>query len=277
MAFLFEVHPMDSDGDTVDDKFPCYDQFLFFADGDFQAMGTFPGQVIFGNVARIYYGHANSSNGATDYTDHSVLSRRAHVLTSDLSLTVFPPYDPADDFAAFQAGFTSISNDAVEYDTLTLTEWKNIAAYDADMTTGIDPVNAEQLLAVTMTAAGRPVVDFLSQWTYHLLMSQGVVDFKVQFSEFDPLLQQWRWFPSEDPNGDGDLTDSDFTAIGKTAFGIYFNMPNNLQFDMDGDALNDWSLETAIPKALKFTFRLKDSNNMFPDGKLFTHIVYLDN
>jgi hypothetical protein len=56
-------------------------------------------------------------------------------------------------------------------------------------------------------------------------------------------------------------------------------MPVGVDPDMDGDGLPDgvWGTLTAIPRALKFTFILRDSNVIFADGKTFTHIVYLDN
>ena len=48
---------------------------------------------------------------------------------------------------------------------------------------------------------------------------------------------------------------------------------------MDGDGNPDtlWTFWPTFPKALKFTFVLRDSNGVFDDGKTFTHIVYLDN
>lgn len=278
MAVLFEVQPLDTDGDGTDDTFLRYDQVLFFADGDFQAMNP----VISGNLARVYYGHANSAVG-NDYMTHGVLSRRAHVLTSDATLPVFPVYDPATNFNNFRNSFTSVDNNAYEYDTLTLNEWKNILDYDANPTAVIDPVNAAWVLSNAMGAGGRPMIDFTDPSTYSLLLSQGVMDLKIQVT-FDPVNntfdtagtppQNWRWYPSEDPAGDGSVV-SDFSA--QNVFGYYFNMPYNVVYDMDGDGTMDWTLGTAIPTALKFTFRLKDSNDLFTDGKTFTHIVYLDN
>ncbi|MBL7215469.1 MAG: hypothetical protein ISS71_07300, partial [Phycisphaerae bacterium] len=294
LFFGFNRIGIDEDGDTNPDYYLQFDMMHFFADGDFQTMNPYGGDVVSGNLSRVYYGHANTSSGANNYMDHAVLSRRSHILSSDSDLNTIlvnmwvPPWGQVPnitdisgtgniDYDVFDNYFDAAVNALFEVDTVTLTQWKNIFLYDDDPTATVDPANAEQFLANTMTTAGRPVIDFSSTWTYHLLMAQGVMDFKIQFADFNIATQQWQWFPSEDPDGNGDYTDSDFSA-GQNVFGYYYNMPDNISVDMDGAGpSDDWSLQTVIPKALKFTFRLKDSNNMFPDGKTFTHIVYLDN
>ncbi len=37
-----------------------------------------------------------------------------------------------------------------------------------------------------------------------------------------------------------------------------------------------FSMIPGLGRALKFTFTLYDSRNLIPDGRTFTHIVYLD-
>ena len=90
-----------------------------------------------------------------------------------------------------------------------------------------------------------------------------------------------------DPAGDTSVP-SDFAGMnGGNPFGIYFEMPGgttnpdwtNVQncLTADGAGGSFGFLPTFYPKALKFTFTLRDSNAVFADGKTFTHIVYLDN
>ncbi|MHC4525504.1 MAG: hypothetical protein ACYSU8_08220, partial [Planctomycetota bacterium] len=82
-----------------------------------------------------------------------------------------------------------------------------------------------------------------------------------------------------------------------TRFGAYFEMPvkatdtdwNRVKLRPNESAFpGDETLQRCktkigyfrqdfYPKALKFTFTLKDSNGLFVDGKTFTHIVYIDN
>ena len=137
----------------------------------------------------------------------------------------------------------------------------------------------------------RPYVNLSDEETLHLLMAQGVLTFSIQWAYGPDDLSGAvtgftggvRWWPSRDPNGDGNSNDSDFnTAQGmnRTAFGVHLNLSA-------GTTVANWFavqncrtsgrtfVGTFSPTALKFTFTLRDGNGFFEDGKTFTHIVYL--
>ena len=265
-----------------------YDQIHFFADGDFQTTKQYDDgtadTTVYGNMARIYYGHAWIADTAEtsvteDYFDvlnfdgtvdrgSLALARRTHILTSNLNLA--PPFD----LLNFNTTFTSLKNDQYEYDLATLTDWNNLCQ---------DTANCNHLIETCFgnyndyALGGRPKIDYQDFETLHLLLSQGIIQMQIQFSYLDLPTQQIRWFPSVDPNGDGNLADSHFS--GSAQFGYYYNMPAGVDPDMNGDGTPDtlWTFWPTLPKALKFTFVLRDSNGVFDDGKTFTHIVYLDN
>jgi prepilin-type N-terminal cleavage/methylation domain-containing protein len=68
----------------------------------------------------------------------------------------------------------------------------------------------------------------------------------------------------------------DFTI--QVDFGI--NPDGSLNWQPQDNTVNDnkiYLLALLGPQAIKFTFTLYDSKGIFPDGKTFTHIVYLDN
>jgi len=270
-----------------------YDQIQFFADGDFQTTKQYDDgtadTTVYGNMARIYYGHAWIADTAEtavikDYYDvlnfdgtvdrgSLALARRTHILTSNLNLM------PRFDVPNFNTTFNSLDNDGYEYDLATLTDWNNLCQ---------DTANCNQLIETCFsnyndyTLGGRPKIDYHDFETLHLLLSQGIIQMQIQWAyTADDLgtpgsFTGFRWFPSDDPAGDGSVA-SDFS--GQSQFGYYYNMPVGVDPDMDGDGLPDgvWGTLTAIPRALKFTFVLRDSNGVFADGKTFTHIVYLDN
>jgi type II secretory pathway pseudopilin PulG len=264
-----------------------YDQIQFFADGDFQTTKQYDDgtadTTVYGNMARIYYGHAWIADTAAtavieDYYDvlnfdgtidrgSLALVRRTHILTSNLNLT------PHFVVPNFNTTFNPLDNDRYEYDLATLTDWNNLCQNTA---------NCNHLIETCFgnyndyALGGRPKIDYQDFETLHLLLSQGTIQMQIQFSYLDPATQQIRWFPGIDPAGDGSVA-SDFS--GQSRFGYYYNMPVGVDPDMDGDGNPDtlWTFWPTLPKALKFTFVLRDSNGVFDDGKTFTHIVYLDN
>ena len=154
-----------------------------------------------------------------------------------------------------------------------------------------------------MTDSSRPMIDFEDINTLHLLLSQGVAQMKIQWAYTTddlniaaPVFAGIRWWPEVDPAGDGSIT-SDFANMGNP-FGAYLMMLVGPSLDVDNNGIDDWFANqlcrtdtdriarngnevyfksSFYPKALKFTFVLKDSNGIFADGKTFTHIVYLDN
>jgi hypothetical protein len=118
-------------------------------------------------------------------------------------------------------------------------------------------------------------------------MCEGVSSLAVQWAYWDGRAVSW--FPSEDPDGDGLNDDSHFDELGADVFGVYFNVPGSADIpswrpigsdelkykrvDEDGAKPFDGGFR---PKALKFTFTLRDSKGLIKGGREFTHIVYLE-
>jgi hypothetical protein len=96
--------------------------------------------------------------------------------------------------------------------------------------------------------------------------------------------------PEVDPDGNGDLADTDFLLASgggleaEAVPGVLYPNPpygqvqiRNITYPRD---LLDEEHFDAIPglgRALKFTFTLYDSRGILTEGRTFTHIVYLDN
>ena len=199
-------------------------------------------------------------------------------------------------------------NDSREFDTITLADWVNVVNYYD--TTQNDYSNAIYALDSVFSNPGRPVVDFSATGanTYRLLMAQGVLDLNIQFAYFNDSVQEFHWFPDVDPDNDVGTNDNHFgnnvmnipVVANTQSMGIIFNIPRDIS-QPAAATLDEWYIfgndptyqycqyrdnvagalrtfpDDFFPAALKFTFRLKDSNDIFPDGKTFTHIVYLDN
>ena len=327
MAIWFEA--VDTDGDGNPDT--QYDQMQFFANGDFQTIKQydsnadgFVDKTVSGLVARIYYGHAWQVNTATapwtfgksygwvSSVDRGarLFSRRAHLLTSDLTLTYPGLVTPFPNPVQFTTGgFPPLGNTLVEYDQLSLMNWQTLVQTQA---------NCDQLLQVCFndlqntTTAGRPMIDMKNAETLHLLLSEQISSFQVQWAykvedlstsatAFTPIpatstsyFTGVRWWPSGDPAGDGTVN-SDFLTMGQTQFGAYFQMPGgstNTSWYRVKPQATETSGEMAsqrcrsqigyfrqdyYPKAMKFTFTVHDVKGLFPEGRTFTHIVYIEN
>ncbi len=286
-----------------------FDQIMFFASGDFQSTRLYRpetgyntrvpdvmGAPIRGNVARIFYGQAQSRDSRDNNVKYPyylldsdrVLARRRHILTADPYLVRWPY---AANITILQTSFEELiqgvfKNDTYEHDSLPLSLWKTLdnTAYGAGggtiMNTCFD---------------NRPLIDIANlPSTIHNLMCEGVGSFAVQWAYRDPLTLQLRWFPSEDPDGDGFNTDSHFILMSGLpitpepayadfdAFGAIFNIPNTTQINYWGsaslmryDPIGNFPADF-YPRALKFTFTIYDSKGILEKGKTFTHIVYLE-
>jgi len=268
-----------------------FDQIMFFAAGDFQSIqlynfatgapdplaGTAP---VIGNVARIHYSQAqspddtNTPQGPSEWpSEQRMLARRQHILSADTGLVPWP------DAADIQTSFDCISglgdlNEFYEHDSLSLAQWKTIPIDD--------------YVSIVNTCFYKcPWVDKGNPNTFHKLMYECVGSFAIQWAYWqgNPAsgLPGFRWFPSNDPDGDNDPADSQFDLTMGNAFGVHFNIPN-------ASSQGDWYIveetlyETSqyfpagfYPRALKFTFTLYDSKGIIKNGREFTHIVYLDN
>jgi len=93
----------------------------------------------------------------------------------------------------------------------------------------------------------RPDVDITSEESIResipMFMAEGVDDFTIQFANgFNPVDGSLNWWP----------TDS----------------------EVNDNQIFEWA--NLNPRAIKFTCTLYDSRGVFPEGKTFTHIVYLD-
>ncbi len=318
---------------------PGCDMIHFFADGNFQTTKQYDDnaggfKTVYGNIARIWYGHANTVDIyndpalSLDFEDAQLLTRKSHVLTSDSDIIAVPEYDQIPlmtslitgtfDYTMFANNFGQTTytdavtgviytkENALEFNTVTLTQWLNALNY----LDGGNPDNADAFIEHCMDDDSRPYIDLADIETLHLLMAQGVSDFQVQWAyTVDDLTLDIvantpvpsgfasfvgvRWWPSRNPNGDNDYSDSDFSQMnGFDPFGVYFTLPGGTTqadwFDVTssntgerckttvGASTTAYFRDTFYPKALKFTFTLHDSNGVFEDGKTFTHIVYLD-
>jgi prepilin-type N-terminal cleavage/methylation domain-containing protein len=280
------------------------DQIMFFADGDFQSIQTYntytgpgiyngsiipqpSGSPVVSNLARIYYGQAQSIDPRNNTITYPValrfidrvLSRRQHLYIanpdSGLQYWHFPAYNSSDFLFV-----DPIQNDWFEHDTNSLSQWQ-VAAQN--------PTNVDNIItgcfgtAVSYYGNNRPTVNLADANTLHLLMAQKVGNFSVQWSYLFTNAGQTYvyWWPSIDPDGNGNLSDSDFRRMSPVPvpFGFYFNTaaPSFLNwFSYDKAVyLTGAVVEPVYPKALKFTFTLYDSRGVFKDGQTFTHIVYL--
>jgi hypothetical protein len=246
-----------------------FDRIMFFADGDFQSYGTYGGDPIRGNLARISYMLAIRDNVKAQQQDPQkrILARTQHIITSALS----------------DHGFLSIGSltpaklntwhNTCEYDTISLAGWRNIPW---------QPDKAEMLSAITGIKVGGvgdeyvigAKVDLADPCSIQKLLCEGVGEFKVQ-GWYDA---QQRWVPEFD-NGD-----FDGLAPGEVP-GVLYPYPPSGGVYLGGafngndfrELLNEANFDyiPGLGRALKFTFTLYDSKGVIKNGKTFTHIVYL--
>jgi len=289
-----------------------FDQVMFFADGDFQSTQTYDfdnnpanpsygykipsptGSPIVSNVARIYYGQARSIDPRDKLLKYPyllrdsdrILARRQHLFTADTDFVNWP------DLASFISSFDTVSNDAYEHDRISLSQWQALANDPAS-----GSANVDQIITACF-GVNCPKIDFADANTLHLLMTEGVGSFSVQWGYYyahtlpsGDIATDYLWWPSNDPNGDGDIGDSDFAQMMAPEFGFYFYttdppLPTSSYWFPSGGATglhypggigsdNLLSDKPVYPQALKFTFTLYDSRGVFKNGQTFTHIVYL--
>jgi len=289
-----------------------YDQIMFFADGDFQSTQLYdygkvpvapsvpvivgPQGTVRGNTARIYYGQARvyaPMPASFIYpwfqkgqdSRNRILSRRRHILTSDPRLDIWP--DPANiagtfDMPAPPPFGNYRKNDFYEHDSLSLAHWKIVdrTAYDGPILNGCFDL--------------RTIFDTRDPNTFQRLMCRGVSSLTIQWAYWDPAYNRFHWFPSNDPDGNGDPSDSHFQLMlmngypaspgpgyaNFNAFGTFFNIPTN-QINYWGP-ISDMMYKSGVyfpsdfyPEAIKFTFTLHESKGIIKDGRVFTHIIYL--
>ncbi len=245
-----------------------------------------------------------------DSSQVQVLSRKSHILTADNE--IFSIYreiplisnDPATpyviDYSRFAVNFGGPDENLLEFNTISLTNWINALNY-LDPGNAFNPDNADAFINFCMDDNYRPYVNVTDSSTLHLLMLQDIGSFRVQWAYTNddlrdvtnanaipspPLFSGVRWWPSVDPAGDGsDRSDFDPMVMNTSTLGVYFELPNGTNavtdwFDISGcRTINNTTFFDGdfYPRALRFTFTLHDSRGIFPNGRTFTHIVYLDN
>ncbi len=294
--FLVWMAGVDEDGDDIVDRFERFDRIMFFANGDFSSYHPGPDRnIILGNTARICYMLAKNSDGTPAHLQEPaerILSRTQHIYSSDLTFPVFPfmtPFDEVD----FRNG-----NYSLEYETTTLGGWKLLPILAKEIIlTIISGVNVD-LSGTLPTIPDEDkgvIVDPADPCTIHSLFCEGVGEFSIQ-GWHDGL---GRWVPQVNPDNDpdGDLSDTDFIPGGVGISAV--NLPKilypyrttgadtygGIELYLNGSPFVylpnevDEAHFNQIPgfgRAFKFTFTLYDRIGVFPEGKTFTHIVYLD-
>ena len=281
------------------------DQIMFFADGDFQSTQTYntytgpliyngsiipqpSGSPVLSNLARIYYGQARSIDPRDNVLKlpsdpcafNRILSRRQHLSIanpdSGSQYWHFPAYD--------SSGFLVVDpvlNDWFEHDTNSLSQWQVVAQNSTNVNTMITRCFGSD----TYYSNNRPTVNLTDANTLNLLMAEKVGSFSVQWSySYTNAGQTYvYWWPSIDPDGSGNLANSDFGKMPTNPFGFYFNTvdpiapTNSYWFSYLGATgfYYPTIIKPAFPQAFKFTFTLYDSRGVFKDGQTFTHIVYI--
>lgn len=283
-------------------KHTGFDRIGFFTKGDFQSYKTYNGQVVRGNVARVSYmlGKQQQANGVRIKSESlepnkRTLFRTQHILTQDEDLDAFEPMLDANVVATKEA-WASWHNDQ-EYDKITMQQW-----LDMD-----ESVKLNALSVMTDTKVQNPDLTDRQYWgsqydpndpaSYaHSLLSEGVGSFKIQgwFETTDSGLTGRRWIPDDDPDQDGSHDDSEllisqagagandvwvpgllYPGNGTQGFLTLGGEFTDQQFESDNwvDHFNEFP---GLGRALKFTFTLYDSRGLIPQGRTFTHIVYLD-
>jgi type II secretory pathway pseudopilin PulG len=256
-----------------------------------------------GNIARVCYSHAEDP-AATANNDplqlplvpaRRILARSQHIYAPDARLSPVLDWTTSatllNTFTFGQTGYTNVA----QYDAIDPRLWTSLPRPGM---VPPDPANLKlallarifgyTLLPLNLQAADRDfpflthggafsapagglIVDPMVRPVInpHLIFGERVGEFKIQCWYDAPLgYQSGRWYPEVDPNGDGNLADSDFARL----------LPNSLGNGMLAALYSgggNWQSPPGPGRALKFTFTLYDSHGVFKNGKTFTHIVYL--
>ena len=295
IAVAWNARPVTAAGyvDNDLDGYERFDRIMFFADGDFHSYRAEP-MVVRGNVARICYMLANkpSNNPGSgpirpvqQEPQKRMLARTQHILTDNSALGVFLDPNAASEQELY------LWNNYLEYDRITLDDWKIISWPDkASLISVICDVIAGQSNVSEQVKGAQ--VDPADPNSIHMLLCEGVGEFKIQ-GWYDA---QQRWMPDVDPDGDGFLLDTDFIPASNGTeldpmevpgvlypYRSWYPMDPNSYVRINNMSYNGRLLNQAnfnsIPglgRALKFTFTLYDSKGIIKEGRTFTHVVYLD-
>jgi len=282
-----------------------FDRIMFFANGDYQSYGIYP-KIVRGNVARICYmlARRGSVKAYAQPPEKRMLARTQHILITD---------DPELNDFLYPGMLPSVPdvnwlkwNNQLEYDEVTLQEWKNIPwVIDANVPTEPREPNKPNMLTVTTDigiAGSRLSEDVRGAQinpaepnSVHMILCEGVGEFMIQGWSWDDTQLKWRWVPEIDPDGNGSLDYTDFfldpvnptilhqegvpgvlypyPPYGGAYFGGELSDPNLYRGILNE---NNFNMIPGLGRALKFTFTLYDSRGVIKGGRTFTHIVYLD-
>ncbi|MBN2138530.1 MAG: prepilin-type N-terminal cleavage/methylation domain-containing protein [Sedimentisphaerales bacterium] len=277
--------------DCDGDGFERLDRIMFFTSGDFQSYGTAP--MVRGNLARVCYMLASRPATilgdpvlrASEQPRHDrVLARTQHIITADPTIAAF-------NYSVFTDANWFEWNNVCEYEKTTLEAWKHIPLFfKQDMLTEISDVNVFTPGPVPHSNVRGAQVDPTDSRAIHMLLCEGVGEFKVQGWYDD----QARWVPEVDPDSNDVYTDSDFfwsTPLlldrDNVPHVLYpYRRPegyghislNGVLGGYRADRVNEVNFNSipGLGRALKFTFTLFDSKGIIKEGRTFTHIVYLD-
>ncbi|AQQ70124.1 hypothetical protein SMSP2_00465 [Limihaloglobus sulfuriphilus] len=263
------------------------------------------------NLARITYGLADSQDGTqvvkiqNQTPEKRMLYRNMHVVTNfdagevdaDGGDGEISPYDFETSGYTFNAAEFKRHNEEKEYDEIGPAQWMRIPDSDkrdiwavlADV-----EIDIQGLPNSTVTPGTNEtglLLDNSRPETLHNLLCRGIGQFKIQGWYYDQTGSPsvWRWVPEIDPDGDGDFSDSDFETSGPSqldysklpgiiypAVGLQMDNVPQEQLDPESLVMGNFNNIPGLGRALKFTFTIYDSRGIIPEGKTFTHIVYLD-
>lgn len=295
-----------------DDSNDRYDQVMFFSSGDFSSTQLYKDgepwdvnspvgtgvEIIKGNVARIQYalargydeGHKRYINAPFNFKNSydRNLGRRVHILSSDGGLDDWPDANNMGSSIEDLHSSGELKNEILEHDRVSLSLWKSLDRNEYGAMGG-------RILNTCFD--NPPLFNKQEPETYHNLLCERVGYFSIQWAYWDVEssslsdANELRWFPDNDPDGDGNKGDSHFaimksehSEITENKFGGVFNIRGNRHMNMwmpsDMHYYNtdtdDHFDEVFFPSALKFTFTVYDKKQVIEGGRTFTHIVYLD-
>jgi type II secretory pathway pseudopilin PulG len=304
---VFGFVSIDSDNNgtiDADDRHDRSDKITFFANGDLhsyhQRNDNLRGNDIRGNVARVAY---MLSTPDPQKPSERILARSQHIYTPEV---IYEPGGVTSSIFPAPGVFDGEVNNWYEYDTMNMRQWGDIDyaekmpmfSYITDLRIlGYDPPGLRGLSV-------SPSVSPDDVDSIQMMLCQGMGSFSIQ--AWNDNLR--RWIPEVNPDGDAAVDDDtdfvlngsniDYTAyIGlwhrdrypNSIYGLYdpLGWPNWDGFVLFGDnwlrpaysgPFNETTFNDipGLGRAFKFTFTLYDSMDIFPDGKVFTHIVYLD-
>lgn len=281
-------------GPNDPNHFERFDRIMFFTSGDFQTFNTDP--VVRGNLARVCYTLARGpSDNPTEPNWPPMQAPRERMLARTQHILI-PPDDTGEtvdrlDTSGFQTDDWLAWNSQGEVDNISLAEWKQIPMEEkVNILSVIGDIEVRGAASSTTDKEARGVlIDTAQPASLHSLLCEGIGQFCVQgwSDEFQ------RWVPEVNPDGDAELDDdSDFLLQGDDLDpndnpGLWYprggltlggELGEGYQTPAAVDQLDQehFGEIPGLGRALKFTFTLYDSRGLIPNGRTFTHIVYLD-